>query len=252
MSGFRMTTLSTLSLCSFVIMWAIAAGSIGRPDLVPSPLQVVEALKGMLSSGEIVKATITSLGRVVVGYLLGGVAGVVTGIILGRITIIRESFSIIFDVAKGIPPIALVPVVIMWFGIGEMSKWLVIAYVVWVVVTISTLVGAKEVPLIRLRTAEIIGLGPLERLYRVVLPSVVPYALIGLRNAVGFAFVALVSAELIGANSGLGQIIMDSRFALQTDRMVVGIFVLGGVGAICQILFELMERLILARRFQTG
>ncbi|MFU0507859.1 ABC transporter permease [Pseudaminobacter sp. NGMCC 1.201702] len=249
MSGFRMMFLSALSLAGFVVLWAIVAASIARPELVPSPLRVLGALRGMLSSGEIIKATVTSLGRVFVGYLLGGMAGVVTGIILGRITIIRESFSMIFDIAKGIPPIALVPIVIMWFGIGEMSKWLVIAYVVWVVVTISTLVGAREVPVIRLRTAEIIGLGPFERLYRVVLPSVVPYALIGLRNAVGFAFVALVSAELIGANSGLGQVIMDSRFALQTDRMVVGILVLGGVGALCQILFELLERLVLARRF---
>ena len=92
--------------------------------------------------------------------------------------------------------------------------------------------------------------GPMTPTVRIVLPSCLPYVVAGLRNAIGFAFVALVSAELIAANSGIGQIIMDSRFSLQTTRMIVGLLVLGALGALTQALFDLfITRFKIASRF---
>ena len=126
----------------------------------------------------------------------------------------------------------------MWMGIGETSKYAVIAYLVWIVVAIGTAVGAREVPRIRLRSGATLGLSRAAVFRRIVLPSSVPYIVAGLRSAIGFAFVALVSAELIAANSGVGQLIMDSRFSLQTSRMIVGLLVLGTLGALTQLLFD--------------
>ena len=117
---------------------------------------------------------------------------------------------------------------------------MIIAYIVWIVVAISTAVGAREVPLVRLRAGAFFGLSRFAIFRRIVLPSCLPYILAGMRSAIGFAFVALVSAELIAANSGIGQIIMDARFALQTSRMIVGLLVLGALGALAQSLFDIL------------
>jgi ABC-type nitrate/sulfonate/bicarbonate transport system permease component len=181
------------------------------PELLPRPGTVLTTLWQMAISGELLLAIRDSVTRVLVGYAVGVVAGVVTGLTLGAVRALNDTIGVIFDFAKGIPPIALVPVVIIWLGIGETSKYVVIAYMVWIVVAISTAVGAREVPLVRLRAGAFFGLSRLAIFWRIILPSCLPYVLAGMRSAIGFAFVALVSAELIAANSGIGQVIMDAR-----------------------------------------
>lgn len=232
--------ISTASVAFAIALWGATAALMRQPELLPGPLAVGEAFRQMLMSGELVLAVSQSLLRVVVGYGAGAAMGVITGVVLGRVPVIYACFGGVFEFLKGIPPIALVPVIIIWLGIGEASKYVVIAYIVWIVVTISTTVGAREIPVLRLRTAAFLALGRIATFRRIVLPSIVPYVLIGLRSGIGFSFVALVSAELIAANSGIGQIIMDARFSLQTDRMIVGLIVLGGLGAVIQIAFDLM------------
>lgn len=232
--------ISTASVLLAIACWGAAAALMRQPELLPGPFRVGEAFNQMLISGELARAVGQSLLRVFVGYCAGAAMGVITGVVLGRVPMIYACFGGIFEFLKGIPPIALVPVIIIWLGIGEASKYVVVAYIVWIVVTISTTVGAREIPVLRLRTAAFLALGRIATFRRIVLPSVVPYVLIGLRSGIGFAFVALVSAELIAANSGIGQIIMDARFSLQTDRMIVGLIVLGGLGAMIQIAFDFM------------
>ena len=219
------------------------------PELLPAPGTVLATFWQMSTSGELLRAVGDSAVRVLVGYALGVVAGIVTGLMLGSVRALNETIGLIFDFAKGIPPIAIVPVVIIWLGIGEVSKYVVIAYIVWIVVAISTAVGAREIPLVRLRAGVFLGLSRLAIFRRIVLPSCLPYVLAGMRSAIGFAFVALVSAELIAVNSGIGQIIMDARFALQTSRMIVGLLVLGALGALVQVIFDVVVgRLRIAAR----
>jgi ABC-type nitrate/sulfonate/bicarbonate transport system permease component len=230
--------LSALSVVAAIVLWDQLSGHMSAPELLPRPGAVLGTLWQMAISGELLLAIRDSVARVLVGYTVGVVAGVVTGLILGAVRALNDTIGVIFDFAKGIPPIALVPVVIIWLGIGETSKYVVIAYIVWIVVAISTAVGAREVPLVRLRAGAFFGLSRRAIFWRIVLPSCLPYVLAGMRSAIGFAFVALVSAELIAANSGIGQIIMDARFALQTSRMIVGLLVLGVLGALAQGLFD--------------
>jgi ABC-type nitrate/sulfonate/bicarbonate transport system permease component len=230
--------LSALSVVVVLLLWDQLCRHMAAPELLPRPGAVLITLWQMAISGELLLAVRDSVTRVLVGYAVGVVAGVVTGLTLGTVRALNDTIGVIFDFAKGIPPIALVPVVIIWLGIGETSKYVVIAYIVWIVVAISTAVGAREVPLVRLRAGAFFGLSRLAIFWRIILPSCLPYVLAGMRSAIGFAFVALVSAELIAANSGIGQIIMDARFALQTSRMIVGLFVLGMLGALAQALFD--------------
>ncbi|MGE3876634.1 MAG: ABC transporter permease [Parvibaculaceae bacterium] len=240
-----------MSIVGALLLWEAASRLLADPELLPSPGSIIPAFLEMLGSGELYVAVRDSMARVAVGYAVGTVAGVLTGLLLGRIALLNASVGILFDFLKGIPPIALVPLVIIWFGIGEISKYIVIAYIVWVVVAISTAVGAREIPVVRLRAGAVFGLSSTAMFRRIILPSSLIYVVAGMRSAIGFAFVALVSAELIGANTGIGQIVMDARFSLQTDKMFVGLLVLGVLGALIQLAFDLaVAKLKLATRFQ--
>jgi ABC-type nitrate/sulfonate/bicarbonate transport system permease component len=251
LSASQRLAISTASVLGAMLLWEGASRLPGDPELLPSPISVVPAFLAMLGSGELYVAVRDSMARVAAGYAIGTLAGIITGLLLGRIALLNASVGILFDFLKGIPPIALVPLVIIWFGIGEISKYIIIAYIVWVVVAISTAVGAREIPKVRLRAAAVFGLSPVATFWRIILPSSLIYIVAGMRSAIGFAFVALVSAELIGANTGIGQIVMDARFSLQTDKMIVGLLVLGLLGSLIQVAFDLAAaRLNLSMRFQ--
>jgi len=236
----------TLSLCSLAIataVWYAVARSVAQPELFPDPYAVLKEFIELLGTGVLESALWSSLSRVAIGYVAGSCAGVLTGVVLGRVPLLARSFGPVFDFLKGIPPIALIPILVVWFGVGETSKYLVIAYIVWIVVAVSVMAGCREIPLIRLRAAAFLGLSARATFFHVILPSLRPYVLSGMRSAIGFAFVALVSAELLAANSGIGHIIMDARFSLQTAKMLAGILCLGALGALLQWGFDaLTER----------
>lgn len=226
------------SVAGGVFVWTVAARCLHDPVLLPGPLQVFSVFSEMIRSGELATAAIQSLIRVSLGYAAGCILGIFTGFTLGTFKASSWTVVPLFDFLKGIPPIALVPLFGLWLGIGEVSKYAVIAYLVWIVVAIGTASGIRETPRIRLRAGTVLGLGRSQILIRILLPSAAPYMLIGMRNAVGFAFVALVSAELVAANAGIGRLIMDSRFSLDTARMFVGLIALGVLGATLQLLVE--------------
>ncbi len=227
-----------LSVGLALAAWSLASAYLVDPALLPSPARVWSAASRMLRSGQLAEAIGVSLTRIAIGYAIGALAGLLTGLLLGGVRLVEAVLGPLFEFLKGLPPIALVPLAIMWFGIGELPKHLIIAYIVWVVVTVHTAVGVREVPAIRLRAGQVLGLSAPERFLRIVLPSVAHPALAGLRTAIGFSYVALVSAELIAASSGVGFIIMDARFSLQTEQMIVGLILLGALGGISQVVFD--------------
>jgi len=242
--------ISALSVLSFLTLWQFSA-LISSSDLLSSPVQVAQSFRQMIADGELWRAVSQSMARVTIGYVVGICAGIATGLMLGSFRVADKTIGLIFDYVKGIPPIAVVPIVIMWLGIGEISKYVVIAYIVWIVVTISTAVGAREIPAVRLRMGQVMQLGIIDRFRWIIFPSTLPFVISGMRNGLGFAFVGLVSAELIAANSGIGQIIMDARFALETSKMMAGLVTLGVLGALLQVFFDYaLERSDRLRRYQ--
>jgi ABC-type nitrate/sulfonate/bicarbonate transport system permease component len=241
---------SVLSVALALGAWAAASAWLVDPALLPPPQRVWTAAVKMARSGELFDAAWVSLQRIAAGYVAGTVAGLMTGLLLGGVRAADVVLGPVFEFLKGLPPIALVPLSIMWFGIGEIPKDLIIAYIVWVVVTINVAAGVREIPALRLRAAAFLGLTAVERFVRIVVPSVVSFLLVGVRNAIGFAYVALVSAELVAASSGLGYLIMDSRFSLQTSRMIVGLIALAVLGSISQLCFDVaVSRSRLLRRY---
>lgn len=234
----RTIIIAVASILTGLIVWALASGTLISEVLLPHPLSVWQEAVEKSGSGLLWESIGISLWRVGWGWVIGVGAGIITGLILGELRGVDAVIGPIFEFLKGVAPISLVPIMILWFGIGELPKLLIIAYITWVVVTVSTMAGVREVPNVRTRAARCLGLSQLQVFYRIILPSAASYVLVGMRSGVGFAYIALVSAEFIAVDKGVGYLIMDSRLNLQTSLMVVGIITLGLLGSGSQLLYD--------------
>lgn len=237
---------ATLAL---VLVWQGLSTFVFSPYVLPSPIMVLSKSVELIVAGVIVKDIAISISRVVVGYGIGSIAGVVLGVMMGRLPLVAELVNPTFGFIRSIPPIAFVPLFIILFGIGEASKYLLISYVAFVVVAMHTATGVLETPRIRVQAAQTLGAGEFTILLRVMIPSAFPYMVAGLQLALSMSFMAVVSAELIASRSGIGYMIMDAQTMLETDRMVVGLLLLGGLGAVVDRGVNLLATTRLLRRF---
>lgn len=230
--------LSAASLSIGTIFWWLLSVMINDATLLPSPGEVIKTGGKMIASGVLAESMVASMERVIIGYVAGVVLGVFTGLLLGQFKTLNDIFGPVFEFLKGIPPIALVPMLVLWFGIGELPRYIIVAYIVWIIVMIGTYTGVREIPDIRWRAGRFMGFSPAAIMWRIILPSAMPYTLGAMRSAIGFAFIAVVSAELIAAKSGLGFIIMDARFTSNTSQTIVGVLALGLLGALTLWIFD--------------
>jgi ABC-type nitrate/sulfonate/bicarbonate transport system permease component len=234
----KLYALSLLSLVVGIGLWWLASALISDAALLPSPSEVVRTGITMGTSGVLAKSMAASMERVIVGYVAGVLIGILTGLLLGQFKVLNDIFGPVFEFLKGIPPIALVPMLVLWFGIGELPRYIIVGYIVWIIVMIGTYTGVREIPDVRRRAGLFMGFSHAAILFRVILPSAMPYTLGAMRSAIGFAFIAVVSAELIAAKSGLGFIIMDARYTSNTSQTIVGVLALGLLGTLTQWLFD--------------
>lgn len=231
-----------------ILVWqALSQWWVQNSSLLPSPVMVLGRAAELTLGGELPRDMATSLGRILVGYVTGAALGTALGLVMGRLPGLETLLGPSLGFVRSIPPIALVPFSIILFGIGEASKYAIIVYLVGIVLALSAAAGVRETPRIRIRAAQALGAGGLTVLVKVVLPSALPFILSGLRVGLNLAFMAVVSAELIGARGGLGRMIMDSQTMFETDRMVVGILALGVLGAVLDRGADLVIRRALGR-----
>jgi ABC-type nitrate/sulfonate/bicarbonate transport system permease component len=239
----RKLAMAAISLGSIVLLWQVSVGTIFNPMLVPSPATTFAKAWSMMASGELFMHIAVSMRRILFGYVVGCALGIALGAVMGRFWIIRELADPVLELIRPISPVAIVPLAMMWFGIGELSKFFVIIYATIIIVLLNTAAGVSRTPATRIRAARSLGATESEVFLKVVLPSAVPYVLTGMRVALGFSFMGIVAAELIGAREGLGFLIMNSQMLLQTDQLFVGLLALGIVGLVVDRIF----RAILAR-----
>jgi ABC-type nitrate/sulfonate/bicarbonate transport system permease component len=227
------------SISIAVFAWALFARYFAFPDLVPSPWETFGTGAQMLSSGTLLNHVAVSLQRVLVGYAAGCAIGVLVGALMGRIQIVGQFADPLLQLMRPISPVALVPLSIIWFGIGDMSRYFIIFYGVVIIMILNTAAGVASTPNIRLNAARCLGARRRQIFLRIIIPSAVPYILTGMRVALGFAFMGIVAAEMIAAQSGIGYLIMQSRMLLRTDIMFVGLVTLGVLGAVIDGFFKL-------------
>lgn len=234
----RKALMAVISLGAFLVMWQLADMYFFNPRLVPSPATTFTSAWQMLLSGDLEANVGISLWRILVGYAAGCVLGIVLGGLIGRIAVIRDLADPLLEMIRPISPVAIVPLAMLWFGIGESSKYFVIGYATVIVVLLNTAAGVSRTPRTRIRAALSLGASELQVFLKVVLPSAIPYVLTGMRVALGFAFMGVVAAELIGAHRGIGFLIMNSQMLMQTDQLFVGLLALSVVGATTDRVFR--------------
>ncbi len=238
MNGFKRMLPGLLAFAGAVCLWqAVSWSGLVNSGLFPPPAQVLGALAETAYSGELLADAISSFSRVFWGFLAGGLAGVGLGLLTGSLEPVWLTLGQLLHFLRNIPPIALVPLALVWFGIGETSKVFLIAWSVLFPVWMNTHIGVTEVQKEFLWLAKLFGANRLQTFVEVVLPASAVFIVAGLRIGVGMAFIALVAAELAGSSSGFGFLISNSHLLFRVDKMVVGILLLGFFGLLADRLF---------------
>jgi len=247
----REIALGAIGLGTVVLIWHLMVGPIFNPALVPTPFATIARFWAMLASGELFVHIGISLKRVLIGYVIGCAAGILLGALIGRVRVVRELTDPVLELLRPISPVAMVPLALLWFGIGETSKYFIIVYATLIIVLLNAAAGVSRAPVTRLRAARTLGATPLQVFWKVVLPSAVPFVLTGMRVALGFSFMGIVAAELIGAKEGIGFLIMNSQMLLQTEQLFVGLLTLGLVGLLIDRLFRWLVARSMRRYMQS-
>ena len=220
-------------------LWQAASSlELVNPLLFPSPVVVARSLWDYLGQGDGWADLGASLTRVGIGYLAGALAGVLVGLFTGTRPVVAGLLSPALQLLRPIPPIAFVPVVIVWFGLTEWGKWFLVFWGVFFAVWLSTHMGVQRINENLVRAAQSLGTGPRRLLWRVQLPAAAPVILVGLRTAVSIAFYTLVAAELAGAFAGIAYRMEINQQNMQIGHTMAGLVLLGVVSACADKLFE--------------
>lgn len=226
----RTPSMMIVSLAIGVALWETLAIAIGNRHLIPSPLSVFKAAIPMIASGELEHHVGISLLRVVVGFVLGSILAVVLGILMGRLQLLNELLDPIIEALRYLSPTAMITIAVIWFGIGEASKYFLIFWGTFFIVLVSTIAGVMRLPLARQRAAQCLGASPLQIFLLVVVPSTVPYIFTGMRVAMASSFMSIIPAEMLAADSGLGYLLQSSGLLLETDRIFVALAAISMLG----------------------
>ena len=224
------------------IWWLFANSGVVSQDLFPTPFQVYQAAIELYDDGVLIKDLKISLSRAAIGFCIGASLGVLVGLLTARVQIVAAALEPFLNLLRPIPAIALVPIAIVWFGIGEGSKYFVISYTVFLAVWLNTHAGASEVASTYLRAARSLGASKPREFFEVIIPASAPHIVVGLRLGAALAFLSLIAAELSGASSGIGFRLQDARQFIRTDRMFVGLIELGILGATLDYIFVFISR----------
>jgi ABC-type nitrate/sulfonate/bicarbonate transport system permease component len=236
--------LNVTGVAIFLLLWEIAPRLVPGTNtmLFPPPSVVAETAWPMVVSGELIENIAVSLGRAFAGFALASVAAIIIGIATARLRIIRELSEPLLHGFRSIPVIALVPLSVLWFGIGETSKIALIVCGAFFPVWISTAIGVRDVHVVYLRSAACLGARPLQTMLFVVLPAALPMILAGLRQAIAISLIVLVAAELSGATLGVAHMMSLGYQLFKVDVMFIGLFVLGALGFLLDRLFVVLMR----------
>ncbi|WP_280420088.1 ABC transporter permease [Nocardia carnea] len=227
-------TVAGLALAAIVWSLVVASGQFPR-ELFPSVPEIVRAGYDLAAEGLLTDDIVASLRRALTGFGCGAVAGIAAAVVTANTAAGRKLLQPVLRLLSPIPTIGLVPLAILWFGLGESSKTLVIALGVFVPVWINSHAGLASTPVDYLRAARCLGAGRWQTLTRIVVPEATPDIVAGLRVGAAMAFVLIVVAEMTGTTAGLGYRIYQAQLFSQADRLIACLIVLGIIGALCDL-----------------
>lgn len=233
---------------AILIVWELVVRFGGvNPQVLPAPTAVLmkwyEYLKPYeaydpaqgsyikwLFSGELIRDLIASSYRVAVGFIIGAGLALPLGLLMGASTHIYDYFNPLIQVLRPIPPIAFIPLAILWFGLGDPPAVFLISLGAFFPVLMNTIVGVRAVDSIYIRAARNLGANPRVMFLKVILPAAMPYILSGVRIGIGTGFICMIVAEMIAVNNGLGYRILEAREYFWSDKIIAGMFSIGLLG----------------------
>lgn len=242
--------LKAASILGFLLVWTLASTVVSvsglfNPIFLPSPWTVFGKIWQMAWARQLEVHIAATMQRVVVGFGLAAVLAVTLGLLAGRWSWLRHGLEPLVEVFRPIPPLAMLPLFIVWVGIGEASKIAFITYATFFPVFLTTIHGVLRVDPILLRAAASLGANQAQLFFRVILPAAFPEILTGLRLGVALAFFVIVISEFIGAEHGLGFLINDGRNFFLVPQMLGAAVVLGLLGYACNEILRLVEQRLL-------
>ncbi len=227
-----------LPIFSTLILWEIISHSdFVNIALFPPPSKVLSALWTTIKTGVLFLDIRDSLWRLLLGLFFGSSVGILLGLLTGRIKSVATALTPIIQIFRPLPPVAIIPLVIIWFGIDNGAKIFSIAFAVFFPVWINTHIGSQQIPQIFLWNAKILTNSPFKLITKVIFPAALPFVIAGLRNGIAIAFIMVFVSELAGASSGLGYRISIAHLAYRIDEMMAALVALGALGAITDQLF---------------
>ncbi|WP_412677277.1 ABC transporter permease [Bacillus smithii] len=226
-----------------IIIWQLI-GSLGwvTKTVLPTPWEIILAAKNLAVSGVLFTNMKVSIIRAACGFVIGGGLGLALGTLVGLSAKSESLLDPTLQMVRTIPHLAITPLFILWFGLGEESKILLIGLGAFFPLYVNTFLGIRKVDAKLFEVARILEFSKWKQIKLLIVPSALPNILLGIRLSLGAAWLSLVVAELMGSTSGLGYMMMDARQFSNTDIVFVGIIIFAIVGKLTDSLVRLMEK----------
>ncbi|MBW8485592.1 ABC transporter permease [Actinomadura sp. PM05-2] len=238
------------ALAGVLVIWELAARAIGDSVTLPTVTETARTLVKYLTTTypevqgkTLVEDALISTGRILAGFAIGSAGGILLGSAMAGSRVVRELADPLIGVVRPLPPIAFIPLLVVWFGIGETSKVVLILFGVLPVVTIATLGALDAVPADLLNASRSLGASPVRTMLRVRLRAAAPGVITGMRIAMGGAWTSIIAAEMIAATGGVGFLILQAGNYLQTPLIFSGIAEIAVLGFAFDGLLRLLLRL---------
>lgn len=242
-----------ISACTVVVLlaaWALITNLFDIPTLIlPTPQAIIEQIRSLLTEGyagyPIWQHLLASVLRTLAGFFAGIILGIPIGLAMGYSRLFNAVLWPVFGFIRPIPPIAYIPLAILWFGIGEFSKVLLIFAASFNFTVLASAAGMRSVPEQLIRAGTNLGLTRRQMFTSVMLPAALPQIFTGLKTAIAVSWAVMVAAELIAAQIGLGFIIEDAGTFFRTPVVMIGVAIIGAVGLIFEYILVAIERRVL-------
>lgn len=244
-----MLTVAT-PLALFALWELLARSGVIDARFWPPPSRLAAAAATMLRDGSLLSNVGVSLGRILIGFVIGAVPAVVLGLLMGLWWPARALLLPTASALYAIPKIALVPLVLLVFGTGEAGKYAIVAISIFFLVVLNTVAGVRAIDRAYLDVARNFGAGPLDRFLTVALPGALPAIFTGLRLGLGFSLIVIVGTEFVAAQNGIGRLIYESYQILAIGDMFVGLIVTGIMGFILTSGINVLEQRLLPWRVE--
>ncbi len=230
-----------------ILFWyAMRFSGFFQPELIPTPVEVAARFWQMLTEGELLLHMYMSTQRVFLGVTLGTLCAIPVGFLLGWYKGLRSFIDPLINFFRALPPIALIPLVIVYFGIGETAKVIILFYAAFFASVIVMYEGISQISPLYIRVARTLGATESEIFTRVIVPLAVPHTLTALRVALGVAWATLVASELVAAQEGLGAVIQDASAYFQLDTIYMGIICIGFIALFMDMALRALTRRLLS------